>query len=132
MPSQDVETERVTVSTYVPELQKQQWDEHADRLGMNQSEFVRTMVQTGRRLYNDTESPVKDRAHSGADSESRNDSLAEEVLDVLSSNTYASWDEILGELTGDMEERIEGALDELQREDRIRYSGKNDGYSLVE
>ena len=43
--------DRRSVKTYVPAEQKDRWQEHADELGMSQSEFVRTMVQAGRRGF---------------------------------------------------------------------------------
>jgi len=47
--------DRRSVKTYVPEDQKAIWQDHADDLGMSQSEFVRTMVQAGRRGFRSTE-----------------------------------------------------------------------------
>lgn len=41
--------DRVPVTTRVPAYQKDAWLDDADELGMSQSEFVRTMVQAGRR-----------------------------------------------------------------------------------
>ena len=40
--------DRVGLKTYVPRYQKREWQSHADRLDMTQSEFVRVMVQAGR------------------------------------------------------------------------------------
>jgi hypothetical protein len=41
--------DRVPVTTRVPGYQKEAWLDDADELDMSQSEFVRTMVQAGRR-----------------------------------------------------------------------------------
>ena len=43
--------DRVSVKTSVPEYQKRAWTENADAMDMTQSEFVRTMVQAGRRGF---------------------------------------------------------------------------------
>ena len=48
--------ERKVVKAYVPAYQKERWQEHADELGMNQSEFVKCMIQAGRRVYQPEES----------------------------------------------------------------------------
>jgi len=48
---EDVDASRKTVKTFVPAYQKTEWKRHADELGMSQSEFVRTMVQAGRRDF---------------------------------------------------------------------------------
>ena len=42
---------RVTINTYVPEYQRDLWKQHAELLDMNLSEFVRAMVQAGRRDF---------------------------------------------------------------------------------
>lgn len=43
--------ERKTAKTYIPAYQKEEWKEHADELGMSQSEFIRCMVQAGRKVF---------------------------------------------------------------------------------
>jgi len=48
---EESETERSTVMTYVPAYQKAEWKEHAAELGMSQAEYVRTMVQSGRKGF---------------------------------------------------------------------------------
>lgn len=40
--------ERVSVTTYVPQYQREAWEEHAEELEMSLSEFARTMIQSGR------------------------------------------------------------------------------------
>lgn len=121
----DVDTSRTAVKTYVPAYQKETWEDHADRLGMNQSEFIRTMVQAGRRDFS------VDADDSGSDRDSPS-GMAETVLDVLDEETHLSWEEILDRVTDDVESQLEAAIDQLQDENRIRYSGRNGGYTLVE
>jgi len=56
--SEKADTERSTVMTYVPAHQKSEWTAHADELGMSQAEYVRTMVQAGRKGFElDSEGP---------------------------------------------------------------------------
>lgn len=49
------DTDRVTVTVYVREYQKEEWTDHADRLDMGLSEFVRSMVQAGRVAVTDAD-----------------------------------------------------------------------------
>ena len=118
------DTERTVVKTYVPAYQKERWREHAAELGMSQSEFVRSMIQAGRRGF-DLDGGT---AEPGSDDETPGvDGLEDRVLDVLDDG-YCSWDELVRSLTDDIEERLETTLQHLQRENRVRYSGRHGGY----
>ena len=57
---EEADTVRTSVRTYLPEYQKAKWEEHAEELGMSRSEFVRTMVQAGRRGFLEGGSPPSD------------------------------------------------------------------------
>ncbi|SFG78884.1 hypothetical protein SAMN04488063_2946 [Halopelagius inordinatus] len=124
--------ERKTVQTYVPAYQKERWVEHAERLGMSQSEFVRTMVQAGRRDFE-----VPDRSYGGAESDGddpddgRTNEFEKSVLDALSAAEHRSWDELLETLTEDVEDRLDETLQELQAENRVQYSGRHGGYTVA-
>jgi len=133
---EDIDTTRKSVKTFVPAYQKAEWKRHADELDMSQSEFVRTMVQAGRRDF-DVE-PI-----SSSDSSSESDSddgdadaadgeeLEEHVLAVLSTSEHLSWDDLVDELTNSIEDRLEETLQQLQRNNRVQYSGRQGGYTLV-
>jgi hypothetical protein len=120
------DTERKVVKTYVPAYQRAQWREHADELAMSQSEFVRLMIQAGRRDFDlDDES-----GQGGSEDETpRVDDLEDRVLDVLDAG-HCSWDELVEALTEGIEERLETTLQRLQRENRIQYSGRHGGYTI--
>ncbi|RDI70367.1 DUF5805 domain-containing protein [Halopelagius longus] len=132
MSSDGADGERKTVQTYVPAYQKEAWAEHADRLGMSQSEFVRTMVQAGRRDFE-----VPERSYGEAESEGDSsdeggtDGFEESVLDALSVAEYRSWDELLDTLTEDIEDRLDETLQELQAENLVQYSGRHGGYTVA-
>ena len=133
--SQDADTSRTVVKTYVPAYQKDRWREHADELGMSQSEFVRTMVQAGRRGFGGDEDGSRtnrpaDETPSKTEHSEEND-LEEHVLDVLSDGSHHDWDDLVRELTEDIEDRVEDALQTLQSENRVQYSGRYGGYALV-
>ena len=136
MSSDGRDTERATVATYVPAYQKTEWTEHADRLGMTQSEFVRTMVQAGRREFGipgsgGTDDGTADAGSSDA-TESDADRFEHRVKEALSTNEYLSWDELVASLTDDIESRLDDTLQELQSADVVAYSGRNGGYTLTD
>lgn len=133
------EGERVPVQTYVSSTQRDRWREEANELDMNQAEYVRTMIQAGRRsfdlnieadsLNSDSSNSVEDRS---PDVTPGGDGLKDRVLEVLRTEKFADWDMLLAGVTDDIEERLEETLDELQSEDRIRYSGRHGGYTVVD
>jgi ribosomal protein L17 len=51
---------------------------------------------------------------------------------VLDDEEYLSWDELVEALTGDIESRLEDALQDLQSDDDVRYSGRHGGYARVD
>ena len=121
--------DRVSVQTYVPVGQRDCWREEADGLDMSQAEYVRTMVQAGRRgfdLADGGNEPASPDATPGVDG------LKSRVLAVLEERGAADWDVLLAGVTDDIEERLEETLEELQAENRVRYSGRQGGYTVVE
>lgn len=123
--SDSIDKSRKSVKTYVPAYQKEEWQSHAEELDMSQSEFVRTMVQAGRRGFEpnneEPDSPDPDPGGNG---------LETQVLELLLDDTY-SWDELLETVSNDIESRLDDALEELQARNRIRYSGRHGGYTIV-
>lgn len=124
-------SERTEVTTYVPEHQKERWRDHADDLGMSQSEFVRTMVQAGRRGFDPAPRPGEEQPRSD-DADPGGNGLEDRVIGVLRSEGVADWDDLVEALSSDFEDRLESALDDLQAEDRVRYSGRHGGYELTD
>lgn len=125
------ETERKTVMTYVPAYQKERWKTHAERLGMSQSEFVRTMVQAGRRDFEIPDRTHADEAASDDDGSGGGSEFEGRVLDALSAAEHRSWDELLDALTDDIEDRLDETLQDLQAANRVQYSGRHGGYALA-
>ena len=126
------ETDRVSVQTYVPSDQRDRWREEADELDMSQAEYVRTMVQAGRRGFDLGEFSSEHDEPASPDATPRGGGLKDRVLDVLSESGVADWDELVAGVTDDTEERLDDALKELQAEDRVRYSGRRGSYTVVE
>lgn len=132
----DVDTSRARVQTYVPEYQKREWQVHADDLDMSLSEFVRSMVQAGRRGFEpesiDSESDPDEAGEgpsSGADP--RGLTVEDRVVAALSEADYLDWDELVDAVVDDVEAEVDQALQELQAADRVVYSGRNGGYTLA-
>lgn len=132
----DADTERVAVKTYIPAYQREEWQTHADELGMSRSEFVRTMVQAGRRGFLTVPEESEETDGTDQQPESQTDAdgaeLTDRVQEVLSTAEHLAWEELLEALTDDIESRLEDALAELQDDNRVRYSGRHGGYTLVE
>jgi len=130
------DSERTTVRTYIPAYQKEQWQAHAEELDMSQSEFVRTMVQAGRSGFKPPESETNDDGAAedtsveppSPDATPGGDGLKDRVQDILADGDYYEWDDLLAELTDDIEERLEAALQELQSNNKVQYSGRHGGY----
>jgi hypothetical protein len=115
--------DRAVMKTYVPPDQKEEWQTHAERLDMSQSEFLRTMVQAGRRGFL---SHPEEGGSSG--SNPRGDALEERVLDALSNGDALSWDELVAELSGDFEDRLDETIQSLDDAGEIQYAPREGGY----
>ena len=126
------DTSRAVVQTYVPAYQRDQWDEHADELDMSRSEFVKTMVQAGRRVFDGHVVPQdSDDEHQSSEAPTNRDSdLADRVIERLDEDGPLQWDDLLREVSGDIETRLENTLQQLQEENSVRYSGRAGGYVL--
>jgi hypothetical protein len=127
MSDSEQDTSRTVVQTYVPAYQRDQWDEHADQLDMSRSEFVRTMVQAGRRGFGADPEPESGTAEGANES---SDSLDDRVKEELAASGPLTWEELLAAVTGDIETRLEESLKRLQSDDELRYSGRQGGYVL--
>lgn len=129
----DADTSRTVVQAYVPAYQRDNWDEHAEQLGMSRSEFVKTMVQAGRSTVADGEIPdIMEGLDSDGDDDGDTGDLSTEIVELLTEAEAMSWEELLAALTDDIETRLDETLQELQESNQIRYSGRADGYVLVE
>ena len=132
-----VDTSRAHVQTYVPEYQKDEWAREAEAMDMSLSEFVRSMVQAGRSdISADADVGSSDSAGEPAGTPSSTpdpggSGLEDRVVDILDSDGFHDWDELVAALTDDVEERLEDALQDLQSEGQVQYSGRNGGYTLV-
>lgn len=126
----DTETKRV--QSYVPAYQKEIWSEHADTLGMNQSEFIRSMVQAGRRGY--LTGPDFAGGHGPGEGDAGEpelpDIVRERALTVLRALEYVTRDEIQEVLAEDVTQALDAVLDDLQQENVVLR--RRDGFELVD
>lgn len=137
------ESERVAVKTYVPRYQKEQWHEHARALEMSQSEFVRTMVQAGRAeidvpgwgssdsTSNSSSAPRPATDGAGSIDESPSQKFEVRIKTVLERHGALDWQELVDALIDDVEGELDAALEQLQAENEVRYSGREGGYLLT-
>lgn len=126
------EDERVAIQTYVPASQRDIWRDEADSLDMSQAEYVRSMVQAGRRSFTlDSIARNPQEPHS-PDVTPGVDGLNDRVLEILREHSFPSWNQVLEALTGHIEEDLEDALEELQESNLIKYSGRHDGYTVID
>lgn len=118
--------DRASIMTYIPQYQKDVWVEHAAALGMSQSEFVRTMVQAGRRDF-----PVDtlvDASPESTETRPGTPDLQRRVISMITEAGVLDWEALLAEVRGDIESELEEALAALQEANRIRYDGRQGGY----
>jgi hypothetical protein len=140
MAQEGVDTERTSVKTYIPVYQREEWERHADQLDMSRSEFIRTMVQAGRRSFDGQQSSSDEPATDGADAVQAGPAqeltdqheLDELIVETLSVGESLSWDELLAALTDDIEDRLEASLQRLQQDNVVQYSGRDGGYTLLD
>lgn len=129
----ETDTERTVVKTYVPAYQREVWDDHAEELDMSRSEFVKTMVQAGRRGFSAETGQAADRERNHSEDTTStagaDESLETEVVEMLSTEPR-DWDELLAALTAEVEEGLDETLQALQDAGRVRYSGRDGGYVL--
>jgi len=115
--------DRAVVKTYVPSEQKAAWSEHAEELDMSQSEYLRTMVQAGRRGF----LGGGEEGGSG-DASPRGSGLEDRVLESVSAGEVVSWDRLVEELSGDFEDRLDEAVQSLVERGEIRHDPRRGGY----
>lgn len=118
------ETERVSVCTYVPAYQREMWRSDADRLGMSQSEYVRSMVQAGRRGFDTDDESVDIEEGDPSGTNPRGNGLETTILQLLEESGPLQWEELVS--------AVEDAIDSLQADSRIHHSGRQGGYVPVE
>lgn len=107
-------TERTAVKTYIPAYQKEEWAAHADELDMSMSEFIRSMVQAGRKGFDGI------REEGGIEaSHPRGNSLETRLLTLIDGSAKG-FDDLTAEITAGIEHDVENALVSLEAEGMIQ------------
>jgi hypothetical protein len=130
----DQDTERTSVRTYVPAYQKEAWAEAADSLDMSLSEYVRTMVQAGKRGFEGPKEPSD-----VGDSEEPRSRDATPGVDGLESTVVAAladgpceFDELVDEVAEDLRRDVDEVLDRLEDEGRVEHDRLGGGYRVTD
>ena len=126
------QTDRVSVQTYVPADQRDRWRREADELDMSQAEYVRTMVQAGRRSFDLGGGETTADEPRSPDATPGGKGLKDHILDVLDESGVTGWETLLSAVTDDFEARLEDALQELREEGRVRHSPREGWYTVVD
>lgn len=113
---------RKRARTSVPEDQLEIWDEEAEEMDLTRAEYIRLMIQAGRRQF-----PVCDTDESD---ESEGINIEARVLDALREHGELTWDELDAEVIGDLEQQVEQAVDDLEDEGMVETSLRDNTVSL--
>lgn len=112
---------RKRIKTSIPEEQAEIWEKEAEEMNVTRAEYVRLMIQAGRRNFGlaEPETPESD----GINIESR-------VIDALQEHGEMSWDELVEKAVGDVESEVEKVIDKLDEEGRVSVSLRNSTVEL--
>lgn len=97
----------------VPEHLCEKWDEDADKYADSRSEFIRMMVEAGRKKFEAIEEEADESS-----------SLEDTVLEIVARNEGAAPEDILDEL----EQEVMAELERLDDSGEISYSPNEGGY----
>lgn len=104
------------------------WEQRARKAKLSVSEYVVRMAEAGRM------SVQMEPAGVGGDPGTTMsvEQLTDDVVERLRHEDAVSWEQLLEAISSNLEENLEEALERLQADDVVRYSGLEGGYELVE
>jgi hypothetical protein len=115
-----------TIEVEVPANLLRAWEHQASKAKLSVSEYVVRMTEAGRMS-------VQMQPASGGDAAAMSvEQLTDEVVEQLRHEEAVSWDQLVDAISKNLEEQLEDALERLQADDVVRYSGLKGGYRLVE
>lgn len=117
--------ETVAVKTYVSDHQRDIWRTEATEMGLSLSEYVATRVQEERRDIDLDEDRYDEDATPGGEA-------LEELVLVALEDGPLEWDNLVQAVYGDLEADLDDALGRLQDANKVQYSGRMGGYTLME
>lgn len=118
MPKTD---KRKRVRTSAPESQIGTWEAEAEAMNVTRAEYIRLMIQAGRRQFPACETD---------NDESEGIQVEMRVLDALEENGELTWGELVEEAVGDVEDKVEDAIEELEEQGRVSVSLRENTVSL--
>ncbi|MFB6137951.1 MAG: DUF5805 domain-containing protein [Halobacteriaceae archaeon] len=126
--SQD--TSRTAVQTYVPAYQRETWRTDAEELDMSLSEFVRSMVQAGRRelsLDGGGEETGAEPRH--PDANPRGQHLEARIHRVVSAESGLGPAELVDAVVDDLDREVRETVDAM---DDVEFSSTAGGYVIAD
>lgn len=132
MATEDVE--RTSVRTYVPAYQKETWSEHADELEMSLSEYVRTMVQAGKRGFDgvdESASETNPEEPGSSDATPGVDGLESSVLEALADGPL-EFDDLVDIVADDFRRDVDEVLGRLEEQGRVEHDRLEGGYRVTD
>ena len=127
-PDDPPESDGESVEITVPPNLLAAWEHRARKAKLSVSEYVVRMAEAGRMSVQMEPSGVGDDAGTTMSVEQ----LTDDVVERLRHEDAVSWEQLLETISSNLEGNLEEALERLQEDDVVRYSGLEGGYKLVE
>lgn len=112
---------RKRIRTSAPEEQIDQWEKEADEMNVTRAEYMRLMIQAGRRQF-----PVCDTGNDQSDGIN----VENRVLDALEEHGELTWEELIETAIGDVEDKVESTIEELDAQGKVSISLRDNTVSL--
>lgn len=112
---------RKRIRTSAPNEQIEIWEEEADAMNVTRAEYMRLMIQAGRRQF-----PICDTGNAESDGLH----IENQVLSALEEEGELTWEELIEAAVGDIEEQIEETLEKLDDDGKVSISIRNNTVSL--
>jgi hypothetical protein len=127
-PEDPPEADGEPVEIRVPPNLLAAWEHRAETAKLSLSEYVVRMAEAGRMSVQMDPSAVGGDAGTAMTVEQ----LTDDVVERLRHEDAVSWEQLLESISSNLEGNLEEALERLQEDDVVRYSGLEGGYKLVE
>lgn len=114
-------SKRKRIRTSAPEEQIEIWEAEAEEMNVTRAEYMRLMMQAGRRNFGLAEPETSD---------SDGINIEERVIETLQEHGEMSWDELVEKAVGDVEEEVEKVIEKLDEKGRVSTSVRNSTVEL--
>lgn len=113
--------EKKRVKTSAPVEQVEIWEEEAEKMNVTRAEYIRLMMQAGRRQF-----PICE----NGDGDGGGIDIGEQVMTALREHETLQWDELVQEAVGDIEEQVEDVIRDLEDDGKVEVSLADNSVSL--